>query len=89
MSTPSNPTIPLYRLVMSKLLVNQADENVGLRTLHLIGTMFNGIARHTPDGIAWRDMAMKTASARRCGGVTRRSVITGSARPPREHWASL
>ncbi len=44
---------------MSKLLVNQAYENMGLRTTQMIGTIMDGVARHTPDGIAWRDMAMK------------------------------
>ncbi len=52
-------TIPLNQLIMSKLLVNQAYENMGLRTSQLIGTVFDGIARHTPEGIAWRDMAMR------------------------------
>ncbi len=52
-------TIPLSQLVMIKLLVNQAYENMGLRTSQLLGTVFDGIARHTPDGIAWRDMAMR------------------------------
>ncbi len=52
-------TIPLNQLVMSKLLVNQAYENMGLRTSQIIGTLFDGAARHTPEGIAWRDMAMK------------------------------
>lgn len=52
-------TIPLNQLVMSKLLVNQAYENMGLRTSQLIGTVFDGIARHTPEGVAWRDMAMR------------------------------
>jgi enoyl-CoA hydratase len=52
-------TIPTNQLVMSKLLVNQAYENMGLRTAQLIGTVFDGIARHTPEGIAWRDDAMR------------------------------
>lgn len=52
-------TIPLNQLIMSKLLVNQAYENMGLRTTQLIGTVFDGIARHTPEGVAWRDMAMQ------------------------------
>jgi enoyl-CoA hydratase len=52
-------SIPLSQLVMSKLLVNQAYENMGLRTTQMLGTVFDGIARHTPEGIAWRDMAMK------------------------------
>ena len=52
-------TIPTNQLVMSKLLVNQAYENMGLRTTQMLGTVFDGIARHTPEGIAWRDMAMQ------------------------------
>lgn len=50
--------LPINQLVMLKLLVNQTYENMGLRTTQLIGTMFDGAARHTPEGIAWRDMAM-------------------------------
>jgi enoyl-CoA hydratase len=52
-------TIPLTQLVMSKLLVNQAYENMGLRSSQTLGTFLDGIARHTPEGIAWRDLAMK------------------------------
>jgi enoyl-CoA hydratase/carnithine racemase len=52
-------TIPANQLAMSKLLVNQAYENMGLRSTQLIGTFFDGIARHTPEGVAWRDLAMK------------------------------
>ncbi len=47
-------SIPLNQLVMSKLLVNQAYENMGLRTSQILGTFLDGIARHTPEGIAWR-----------------------------------
>jgi enoyl-CoA hydratase len=52
-------TIPSNQLAMSKLLVNQAYENMGLRSSQLLGTVFDGIARHTPEGIAWRDLAMQ------------------------------
>ncbi len=52
-------TIPANQLAMSKLLVNQAYENMGLRSTQLIGTFIDGIARHTPEGVAWRDLAMK------------------------------
>lgn len=52
-------TIPLNQLVMSKLLVNQAYENMGLRTTQILGTFMDGIARHTPEGVAWRDLAMQ------------------------------
>jgi enoyl-CoA hydratase len=52
-------TIPANQLAMSKMLVNQAYENMGLRTTQMLGTVFDGIARHTPEGVAWRDLAMK------------------------------
>lgn len=52
-------TTPVNQLVMSKLLVNQAYENMGLRTTQMLGTVMDGIARHTPEGIEWRELAMK------------------------------
>jgi len=51
--------LPANQLIMLKLLVNQTYENMGLRTTQIIGTMFDGAARHTPEGIAWRDLAMR------------------------------
>ncbi|HEY8491447.1 MAG TPA: crotonase/enoyl-CoA hydratase family protein [Dehalococcoidia bacterium] len=51
--------IPVNQLVMSKLLVNQAYENMGLRTTQILGTFLDGIARHTPEGLAWRDLAVR------------------------------
>ena len=52
-------TTPSNQLAMTKLLVNQAYENMGLRTTQMLGTFMDGIARHTPEGLAWRDVAMK------------------------------
>ncbi len=51
--------LPANQLIMLKLLVNQTFENMGLRTTQLVGTMFDGAARHTPEGIAWRELAMR------------------------------
>jgi enoyl-CoA hydratase len=51
--------LPLNQLIMMKLLVNQAYENMGLRTSQMIGTLFDGIARHTPEGVAWRELALQ------------------------------
>jgi enoyl-CoA hydratase len=51
--------LPANQLVMLKLLVNQTFENMGLRTTQLVGTLFDGTARHTPEGIAWRELAMR------------------------------
>lgn len=52
-------TVPANQLAMSKLLVNQAYENMGLRTSQMLGTLLDGVARHTPEGIAWRDLALR------------------------------
>lgn len=51
--------LPANQLAMMKLLVNQMYESMGLRTTQLIGTLFDGIARHTPEGVAWRELALK------------------------------
>ncbi len=52
-------TTPMNQLVMTKLLVNQAYENMGLRTSQILGTFLDGIARHTPEGLSWRDLALR------------------------------
>ena len=49
--------LPANQLAMMKLLVNQAVENMGLGTTQMLGTLFDGIARHTPEGVAWRERA--------------------------------
>ena len=45
--------LPSNQLHMMKLLVNQAYEQMGLRTTQLIGTLLDGSARHTPEGVAF------------------------------------
>jgi enoyl-CoA hydratase len=42
--------VPVNQLVMHKLLVNQALYAQGLHTSQVLGTVFDGIARHTPEG---------------------------------------
>jgi len=63
--------LPSNQLAMMKLLVNQAVENMGLATTQMLGTVFDGIARHTPEGVAWRERArtagLRTALAERDG----------------------
>jgi enoyl-CoA hydratase len=51
--------LPTNQLVMMKLLVNQMYENMGLRTTQILGTILDGIARHTPEGVAWRELALQ------------------------------
>ena len=47
--------IPANQLALNKLLINQAFENMGLRTTQLIGTMFDGITRHTEEAYRWAE----------------------------------
>jgi enoyl-CoA hydratase len=42
--------LPINQLVMHKLLINQALYAQGLHATQLLGTFFDGIARHTPEG---------------------------------------
>jgi enoyl-CoA hydratase len=46
--------LPQNQLAMMKLLINQAYENMGLASTQTLGTLLDGIARHTPEGVAWR-----------------------------------
>jgi enoyl-CoA hydratase len=43
--------VPLNQLIMIKLLVNQTAENMGLTSSRTLGTLFDGIARHTQEGL--------------------------------------
>ncbi|MEW6270218.1 MAG: crotonase/enoyl-CoA hydratase family protein, partial [Thermodesulfobacteriota bacterium] len=43
--------LPLNQLVMLKLLVNQTVENMGFASSRMLGTLFDGIARHTQEGL--------------------------------------
>jgi enoyl-CoA hydratase len=43
--------VPTSQLVMLKLLCNQTAEHMGLATSRLLGTLFDGIARHTQEGL--------------------------------------
>jgi len=43
--------VPTNQLIMLKLLVNQTAENMGLASTRTLGTLFDGIARHTQEGL--------------------------------------
>jgi enoyl-CoA hydratase len=49
--------VPINQLVMHKLLVNQALYAQGLHATQILGTFFDGIARHTPEGFAFQQRA--------------------------------
>jgi len=43
--------VPLNQLIMLKLLANQTAENMGFASSRTLGTLFDGIARHTQEGL--------------------------------------
>ncbi len=45
--------IPANQLALNKMLINQAFENMGLRTSQMLGTFFDGVARHTEEAYRW------------------------------------
>lgn len=47
--------IPANQLALNKLLINQAYENMGLRTSQLMGTLFDGMTRHTEEAYRWAE----------------------------------
>ena len=49
--------VPKNQLMMSKMAVNQAYEAMGLANTQRFATLFDGIARHSPEGLWFRDRA--------------------------------
>jgi enoyl-CoA hydratase len=49
--------MPINQLVMMKLLTNQAIASQGLHTTQMLGSIFDGVARHTPEGFAFQQRA--------------------------------
>jgi enoyl-CoA hydratase len=50
-------TVPVNQLMMQKLVINQAIEAMGLHTTQLIATVFDGITRHSPEGLNFKNRA--------------------------------
>jgi enoyl-CoA hydratase len=51
--------LPVNQLRMMKLLVNQSFYAQGLHTTQVLGTLLDGIARHTAEGYAFQQRAMQ------------------------------
>ncbi|MGZ4304068.1 MAG: crotonase/enoyl-CoA hydratase family protein [Solirubrobacteraceae bacterium] len=51
--------LPVNQLQMMKLLCNQSLYSQGLHATQLIGTVFDGITRHTPEGYAFQQRAAR------------------------------
>ena len=49
--------VPKNQLMMQKMMVNQAYENMGLASTQMFATLFDGITRHSPEGQWFRQYA--------------------------------
>ncbi len=65
--------VPVNQLAMQKLVVNQAIEATGLMNTQRLATIFDGITRHSPEGLNFRKRAeeagWKQAVAERDAGT--------------------
>lgn len=46
--------IPCNQLMMQKLAINSAYHNMGMETTQTLATLFDGITRHSPEGVAFK-----------------------------------
>ena len=44
-------TVPVNQLMMQKMVINQAVEAMGLAETQRLATVFDGITRHSPEGV--------------------------------------
>ena len=51
--------LPVNQLQMMKLLVNQSLYSQGVHATQLLGTVFDGVARHTKEGYAFQQLAAR------------------------------
>lgn len=51
--------MPVNQLIMMKLLLNQTVMAQGLHSTQMLGTLFDGITRHTAEGHAFQQQAMR------------------------------
>jgi enoyl-CoA hydratase len=49
--------VPRNQLMMQKLMVNQAFDNMGLNSTQMLATLFDGITRHSPEGMWFKQRA--------------------------------
>jgi enoyl-CoA hydratase len=75
-------TVPKNQLMMQKLMVNQAYDSMGLANTQRFATLFDGITRHSPEGVWFKRRAeeagFKQAVRERDGGEP---IAPGASRP--------
>ena len=81
--------VPRNQLMMQKLMINQALENMGLQSTQMMATLFDGITRHSAEGNWFKQEAeahgFKEAIKKRDGGEP---IAEGASRPFRSTFGS-
>jgi enoyl-CoA hydratase len=74
--------VPKNQLMMQKLMINQAYDNMGLRNTQMFATLFDGITRHSPEGVWFKrraeEVGFKQAVKERDSGAP---IAEGVSRP--------
>ncbi len=77
--------VPKNQLMMQKLMVNQAYENMGLNNTQMVATLFDGMTRHSPEGLWFKQRAeevgFKQAVAERDSGAPIAEDVSRSLSP--------
>ena len=47
--------VPKNQLMMMKMMVNQAYDNMGLQSTQRMATIFDGMTRHSPEGVWFKE----------------------------------
>ena len=50
-------SVPMNQLMMQKMVINQAVEMMGLQQTQRLATVFDGITRHSPEGLNFKARA--------------------------------
>ena len=48
-------SVPINQLAMQKMIINQSMESSGLMQMQRMSTIFDGISRHSPEGVEFKD----------------------------------
>jgi enoyl-CoA hydratase len=81
--------VPRNQLMMQKLMINQALENMGLHSTQMMATLFDGITRNSPEGVWFKEQAemagFKEAVRKRDSGEP---IAEGESRPFRSSFGA-
>jgi enoyl-CoA hydratase len=82
--------VPRNQLMMQKLMINQALENMGLQSTQMMATLFDGITRNSPEGVWFKEQAeisgFKEAVRKRDSGEP---IADGTSRPFRSTFGAF